>query len=104
MGLWDPGLVQFVWWVGLCLSPNSQAETPNWHLPIPSVLMVKQAPQILLPVSMSPVPVASCLSGSLSVSVDGSDLGAFQITVFVLGLSEMTCVTFKGVVSVSIAL
>ena len=49
--------------------------------------MVKQAPQILLPVSMSPVPVASCLSGSLSVSVDGYDQGAFQITVFVLGLS-----------------
>ena len=49
--------------------------------------MVKQAPQILLPVSMSPVPVTSCLSGSLSVSVDESDLGAFQITVFVLGLT-----------------
>ena len=97
VGLWDPGLVQFVWWVGLCLSINSQAgklqtgtyqhQVSSWLNKLPKYCSQCLCPQFQWPpVSLSQQMDSSLsvsVDGSLSVSVDGYDLGAFQITVFV---------------------
>lgn len=103
VGLWDPGLVQFVWWVGLCLSTNSQAgklQTETYQHQVSSWLnkLPKYCSQCLCPQFQWP-PVS--LVVSLSQQMDMIQEPFKLLSLCQDSVYEMPCVTFKGVVSVS---